>query len=176
MAWHRGLRRVVHHGKDGGLMDTEDLSIQGNTPKDESTPCKPGRIRVWVKALPSGGFNRAGMRWVSEEWTMADCNPAQLASLESEPLVAVRRDGPDDASALVSLSADHATVVSELDAAKARIAELESIASGPSAAMQNMATELAQLKAELVQSNAKVAELTALLAAATEPKTAPKSK
>lgn len=148
----------------------EDISIQGNTPKDGSTPPKPGRVRVWVKALPSGGFCRAGMRWVSEEWTMADVNPSQLAALESEPLVAVRRNTPDEASALEALSAEHTEVKLSLEEAMAKIAELEPLAAGASTTIENLNADLAQVKAELAQSKSEIADLKAMLSAATEPK------
>ncbi|MCV5968853.1 HI1506-related protein, partial [Lactococcus petauri] len=59
-------------------------------------------FHVWVKALPENGFHRAGRFWPSE-WSEADVTAMQLATLEGEKHLAVRRINPEEISAVQAI-------------------------------------------------------------------------
>jgi hypothetical protein len=132
-------------------------------------------FQVWVKALPEGGFHRAGRFW-PPEWTEAMVNADKLGRLEGEKYLAVRRNDPSELSTIEIVQQEHGRALTEIEMLRARVAELEPLAAGSKSAMDEIAGKLAQSEASLKLARDRVAELEALLATATEPEKKSKAK
>ena len=139
-------------------------------------------FQVWVKALPEGGFHRAGRFW-PPEWTEAKVSADKLGRLEAEKYLAVRRNDPSELSTIEIVQQEHGRALSEIEMLQARVAELEPLAAGAQSTIEKLSGEVAKSDALLAQSDAslklaqaRIVELEALLATATEPEKKSKSK
>lgn len=106
----------------------------------------------------------------------------QLATLEGEKHLAVRRINPEEISAVQAIQMEHTRSLSDLDEARARIATLEPLAAGAEASILQLSVANTKLEAEnnmlaadLAAANKQIASLESLLSDLTKPEKAEKA-